>query len=397
MTRLFVAFATAVVGQFIVFHTLGQVMLWNDDPIRAQHLAPWDGRNTAALAEALAIPAAANTAHADGVARTALLQDPTAVAAAATLAMNAKIAGLAPQSDRLFAYAERLSRRNFATQLWAIENAVARGDVSGALHHYDVALRTKPKAYDLLFPVLANALDEPAIRTALVKTLAQRPSWTASFLDFVSTAGGDSLATAQLFIDLRRAGVPIAQGAQARLVSALIAHKLYAEAWKAYTAGQPGTDPERSRDPAFIMSIASEAPTLFDWVLARGAGISAAIQRAGTGGSLVFSTSANVAGDLVQQAQLLRPGAYRLFGRSTGLNQPEASRPYWVLRCHSDGRELGRVVLSNSVQNGGSFVGVISVPPGCPLQMLALVAQPTDSISGVSGQIERVQLVPSEK
>src|SRR3546814_3599342 len=64
----------------------------------------------------------------------------------------------------------------------AIELAVAQGDISGALRHYDIALRTKKNAPELLFPVLTSALPDPAIRTELVKTLGGQPKWAAGFI-----------------------------------------------------------------------------------------------------------------------------------------------------------------------------------------------------------------------
>src|SRR3546814_17422634 len=67
--------------------------------------------------------------------------------------------------ERLLAYSQTLSRRDLRTQLMAIELAVARDDIPSALRHYDIALRTKKNAPDLLFPVLTSALTNPTIRT----------------------------------------------------------------------------------------------------------------------------------------------------------------------------------------------------------------------------------------
>src|SRR3546814_1290750 len=65
------------------------------------------------------------------------------------------------KGERLLAYSQKLSRRDLRTQLMAIELAVAQGDISGALRHYDIALRTKKNAPELLFPVLTSALPDP--------------------------------------------------------------------------------------------------------------------------------------------------------------------------------------------------------------------------------------------
>ena len=394
--RCAVAGGLAVLGGFIFAHTLGQVMTWNGNPAGAHELAPWDGRNGAALAEVLATPAVGDYKRAEAVAETALRQDATAVGAAATLGSTAKISGQAAKSDRLFAYAERLSRRNLATQLWEIENAVSRGDIAGALRHYDIAFRTNVKARELLFPVLSNATDDPEIRAALVATLSQRPLWSDSFVSYVAAVGPDPRASALLFTGLRQAGVLTPRAAQSQLVTTLIARNLYSDAWAAYGAGRPTGSSQHSRDPDFTAAVGNDSPAPFDWVPVTTPVISASVQRSGTKGLLVFSTGTSVAGILAQQLQLLQPGDYHLSGRSIGVDQPEASRPYWTLRCQPDGRDLGRVPLPNSAQGNGMFAGNFRVPLACPLQMLALVAS-SEYDSGASGQIERVELVPGQR
>ena len=392
--RFAIAGGLAVLGWFIFAQTLAQVMTWNGNPAGAYQLAPWDARNGAALAEVLATPTVGNYLRAGELAETALRGDATAVGAAVTLAATAKISGQAARSDRLFAYAERLSRRDLVTQLWEIQNAVARGDVAQALRHYDIAFRTNLKARDLLFPVLSNATDDPEIRGGLIATLSQRPEWSDSFVSYVAAVGPDPKSSALLFKGLRQAGVSIPRAAQSQLVTTLIARNLYGDAWEAYAAGRKTGSAQNSRDPDFTVAVGDDAPAPFDWVPVTTPVIWTSAQRNGTKGLLVFSTGSNVAGILTQQLQLLKPGDYHLSGRSIGLDQPDASRPYWTLRCQPDGRDLGRVPLPNSTQGNGTFAGDFHVPVDCPLQVLALVAQASDSESGVSGQIERVELVP---
>jgi hypothetical protein len=395
-TRGALAIAVAIIGWFAVAHTLAQVV-GTSDPARAYQLAPWDGRNTAAFAEARVLAGNADQEGTSALARTALRQDPTAVAAAATLAINAKLTGQNPRSDRLFAYAERLSRRNLASQLWAIENAVGRGDVAGALNHYDITFRTTEKGPDLLFPVLGQAISDPTIRAALTKMLVRRPMWANNFIGYLAASGPDLLATAQLFDGLRQVHVPIAPLAQAQLVGKLVTSNRRDEAWNEYTATRPGSERQRSRDAHFVEALASDIPSDFDWVIGIAPGITASIQRAGKVGLLDFATSTNVAGVLVQQLELLPPGNYQLTGHSANLDQPEASRPYWTLQCRPDGRDLGRAIVSNSRENGGIFAGSFSVPSGCLMQMLSLNVQSTDKIAGVVGQIDRVELVRTER
>ena len=388
---LLAAIAVAA-GSVSVSYALGYTLKAN--PAQAHALAPGDGRITARLSQAFATIKAttADRAKADRLAREALRQDPTAVAAVATLGLNAQIRGETATARRLFVYSQTLSRRDLQTQLWAIEEAVARNDIPGALRRYDIALRTKRNAANLLFPVLASAVDDPAIRSALIKTLSATPHWGESFIYYAGSEGPDPRAVARLYLGLRRTGVTVAEGWGALLIDRLIKAGFPDDAWAYYASLRPGVDRRMSRDLRFTADI--DARTPFDWTPANDAGLATSIQHGEQGGFFEFATPPGAAGALLRQVQILPPGDYRLEGRSSGIDQAEGSRPYWALTCQS-GRELGRVAMPNSAQANGAFAGRFSVPAGCPAQTLSLVARPSELVGGVVGQIAQVRLYPA--
>lgn len=78
---------------------------------------------------------------------------------------------------KLLTTAHGLSRRDIGTQVVMIELAAARGDVSGALRHYDQALRVKPSVGSTLYPVLLSAADDPSLLPAIRNVVAKGPSW----------------------------------------------------------------------------------------------------------------------------------------------------------------------------------------------------------------------------
>ncbi len=356
---------------------------------RAHALAPWDGRISAALAQRLSRPEAASAtrAQASSLASAALRQDPTAVVAASTLAINVQILGDVRRAERLANYAEFLSRRDLATQILLIENAVTRNDVAGALRHYDIALRATSKSTGILFPVLAGAIADPEIRPALTRTLAKRPPWSALFLEYASANSPDPRATSLLFGDLVRAGYPISEMSRTLLIDTLASRGFFDDAWSLYVSFRRGADRQSSRDPELTADLVH--PTVFDWRAVTDGGISASLQR----GMLDFAAPSSVGGTLAEQVQLLAPGQYRLEGHSIGIDQTPGSSPYWQLRCR-DGRELGRVDVPNSASANGKFVGQFTVPTGCSTQILAMIAKPSDAVSGISGQVDRVRLSP---
>ncbi len=92
-------------------------------------------------------------------------------------------------------------------------------------------------------------------------------------------------------------------------------------------------------------------------------GFSASIQRDGQGAVFDFFAPASLGGALLQQIQFLPPGGIgMLSGRSSGINQPVESQPYWILTCTDNGRELGRVAVPNSDQAGGAFCRISACP-----------------------------------
>lgn len=391
--RIALALSAAILCYFATTHSLAQV-LRTKAPEQARGFAPYDGRITAYLAAKMAGPEATTQKRieADRLARLAIRQDPTAVAAFATLGLNAQVRGDIEAARRYFAYSDKLSRRDLRTRLWLIEDAVAREDIPGALRHYDIALRTSRNAPDLLYPVLGGAISDKTIRAELAETMANKPVWAESFVNYAAI-NSDAVSAAMLFRTLDRAGIPIVDTAQAAVIERLVAEENYGAAWTYYGSSRAGADRRRSRNASFTVNVT--APSPFDWApLGGDAGISTVIQSDTAGGLFDFSAPASVGGPLLQQLQLLPSGEYVIEGRTIGIDQLETARPYWMLLC-TDGRELGRVTLPNSNENRGAFRGRFTVPSGCPAQYLRLVARPSNAIGGLSGQIDEVQLWPA--
>lgn len=384
--RASLALGAVVLGYAGVTFSLAQVLA-KSNPAMAHVLAPRDGRITALYAALIAGPDAGvvDRARADRMARLALRQDPTAVVAVSTLGLSAQIGGDTAAARRLFAYAHNLSRRDLQTQLWMIEDAVGRNDIPGALRQYDIALRTMPGLGEMLFPVLTSAISDPAIRVGLVATLSRRPSWSADFISHLVQAPVVPRDTAALLLGVHRGGGAVSSTAQAKVIGALITAGNVQAGWDYYAAMHPGADPRRSRDPRFAN--VPDVPSPFDWAATGDGGVNAVLER----GLLDFSAPASVGGPVVQQLQLLPPGRYQLIGHSEGIDQVDDARPYWVLTCQ-EGRELGRVAMPNSITAKGAFAGIFDVPADCPVQVLMLVARPSDSMDGLSGRIDHVEL-----
>lgn len=388
--RLALAAGAVLVGYYSVTFSIAQAVV-GSNPELAYRLAPYDGRITAAYATSLAGEDAlpSDRARADVLARRALQQDPTAVAAAATLGLNADLGGDSATARRYFAYAHRLSRRDLRTQLWMIEDAVNRGDLDATVGHYDATLRVFPELGEYLYPIMDEANTEPVIQRAFIKTLATKPLWGEGFINFIALKSTDPKAAADLFTGLERAGVALPETARVHLVSALLTAGQFDTAWSYYSTIRPSVDRRRSRDPEFAAT--TETPSPLDWTPVNdGSGPTTSMH----GGIFDFAAPASIGGPILQQVQLLPPGTYRLSGHSIGIDQATGARPYWTLTCQG-GRELGRVEVPNSTTANGNFTGTFTVPVDCPTQTLVLIVRPSDAVSGLSGQFDRVELAPT--
>lgn len=393
VARLALAAIVALLGYFSVMQSLALV-LPNSRIEEAYALAPGNGHVAARFSQQLSGPEASpqERARAVAAAHEALRHDPTAVEAVATLGLDAMLRGDESKADRLLAYSQRMSRRDLRTQLTAIELAVARDDIAGALHHYDIALRTKKDAPGLLFPVLASALGDDAIRTGLVRTLAGRPIWALDFVRHVARSDADPVAAAAIFRALTAQRFPVPDSASSAVVNKLLAGGLSEDAWSYYAATRQGADRRSSRDPNFRSIV--ETPSVFDWVAMSGTGLATALVPDPANGLFDFAVSMGNGGILLQQLQMLAQGEYILEGRSSGIEQPPGSRPYWTIRCRN-GQEIARVEVPNSSLAKGRFEGQVRIPANCPVQTLALVARSSDDAGGVTGQITHILLRPA--
>ncbi|WBH15107.1 tetratricopeptide repeat protein [Sphingomonas radiodurans] len=390
--------ALAITALWIGYISLTRTIafaMYRSNPEQAYALAPRDGRVAARLVERLMTgnPNTGQRARATRLARQALYDEPLAGPALTALGLNTLLQGDVNRARQLFAHSDALSRRELGTQLWLIEDAVARNDIAGALRHYDIALRTARVGSDLLFPVLTLAVADPVIRKELTDTLAARPPWSLGFTSHLANSSINPEASADLFRRLSRRGVAVPPEAQSVVVNALVDRGALSEAWNYYQSFRSDVDRRRSRDPRFTANL--ETPSVFDWMpVMNETGVTATIQANRKGGLFDFAAASTVGGIVLQQLQLLPPGRYLLQGTSGGIEQTARDLPYWQLVCR-DGRELGRVELPSSTENNGRFSGELSVSGACPAQLLRLVARPSSAIGGVTGQIQTVTLIPA--
>ncbi len=172
-------------------------------PALALRLSPHDAKATRrqfdldVLANGTGLPR--DPVGAARAARAAIAHEPLDAGVARMLAMSespTRQTAIAP----LMHVAERISRRDLLNQLWLVEDAVTRGDIGGALVHYDRALSVHPEAGAQLFPILTAAIAQPDIRQALVPYLRADRPWAISFLVHAAQHADDPTRVAQTYL-----------------------------------------------------------------------------------------------------------------------------------------------------------------------------------------------------
>lgn len=322
-------------------------------------------------------------------AQQALRRDPTVVAAVQTLGLAAQAKGDGARASRLLAYADRLTRRDLQTHLWAIERDVARGDVEGALREYDLALRTSAGARDLLYPVLTGAVADPPVAQALLRRFRLRPAWRADFLAYLATDPRVDPAVAVGFLRSAGAGVRAAPEDVATLIARAVNAGDFATAWRAYRLVRRDADRRQVRDPGF--AALADAPTAFDWTPSTQGGISAQAIRQDGASRLDVDAEAGTAGRVIEQLQLLPPGRYRLAVDAGPVSG--GGGLVWSLACR-DGAELARIAMASGP--GRRYATpAFAIPASCRVQQLTLAADASTSPDALHAGIRAVSVRPA--
>lgn len=328
-------------------------------------------------------------------AEAALAREPVNVAAARTLGIVAGASNDLPKADRLMAYAQTLSRRDVATQLFLIETAVRRDDINQALVHYDRALRTSNRSHELLFPVLMSAANEEVVRGPLMRLLAQRPPWWRPFLQRLSDSGSNART---LYLLSRSVGLErIEPEERWRLqiaIRRLVDLKDYAAAQDLFSRAQ--SDPAVRRllvqDGHFEGGSGLEP---FDWSLHDEPDLSAVRQQReqqGAGNALYLTAQNGRGGDVASQLLVLRPGTYRFAALVGSVGSDPASAPQLIIKCASGPIEYVRKPFPAAPDGGRRWEQSFTVPGDCPAQSLGLRLSSSEGVASQSPWIDAISI-----
>jgi len=310
------------------------------------------------------------------VLRSAALREPVNTEALSTLAAFDEYRGDIKRARLLFNAAETVSRRNTFAELWLIEDAVRRGDVSAAIRHHNRAMLVSNEIRETLIPLLVSASDDPAVRHELMPLLARRPLWWREYMTQMGTVGKNAAA---MMDAIRATRLDVRKPEDAALAQ-IILRRMVAlqDAGTAILAAnrlEGLTGSTRSlRDGSFETPV-SVLP--FAWWLRDENSIRAYRDTVpnGSTGLRVF-TSSGAGGGVAQQLIGLSPGRYVLSGQAGDVPADRTARPAIDIGCNT-GTALTHAELPMANGDGREFRFTFDVPAtGCPLQWVTIVTAP---------------------
>lgn len=377
------ALLLAVVVAFVTVANLTRTR----SPALALRAAPFDGGAKAALADRLMLDPKSGPSQrrrAAELARDALGRTALSPAAVRVLALDAELEGKPALAKARYLASARLSRRDFPTRVWLIEEAVRRNSVADALDNFDIALRTSRTARNVLFPILSEALKDREYVDPAMVVFRRRPAWMTPFFLFSLQNGGSASHLALIMSRLGEVESPWGVDLPQAAVDRMVANGQYREAFQfaAARAGEQGG----SLDTSFG---ATKRMAPFAWNLAEDTGRVASVER----GALRFEVDSDNTGELASRLQVLGPGRYRLRARG-GL--AEAQRGGGVdiaLICADDKTgELARLSLRQA-DGEQTLEREFTVPAnGCSGQWLRVNAIAANSATTISGQLQSIEI-----
>jgi len=353
----------------------------SNNPGLASQFAQFDavakGERAYAIIEADSSAAARRQAWAMGA--EAMMRDPTAVGAVRTLGLVADLEGRKQRAAQLFAYSERLSRRDFPTQLWMIEARVAADDAKGALVHFDRALRTSRLGEGTLFPILISAIDDPRLIEPMATLLASQPPWRTKYLARLRMESKAFANTAGL-------AERIANRAELAEFSMVFAGNLQFDlAARMFQRAGRRLEP---RSQGFE-NIGVFHP--FDWELvSEGAILTTPIAIGGSRTGLEFQLSGET-GEVAHKLLGLPPGRYTI-SSSGGLDAGSAADIAVSVACAKPMMPLVEVLFRD-----GAAKGAFSVPAtDCSFQWVRIVVKNNQDRAAIAGKVASFDIEPAK-
>ncbi len=296
----------------------------------------------------------------------------------------ADVRGDQKKARELMLLSQKVSHRDFGTQLWLIEDAVARNDKKQALYHYDIAMRTTPTSHSILFPTLISALADPQVRAGLAPYVRKGPGWLPMFLGEAINTAENPANVADLLVKTGQISGGGDYQASSNALLVQLASKAKFPAFRQYYLSLPGSTASTFQSASLSGDTVNLRHPAAGWQVVESPSIGGGFSQADKNGRYNFAAFAGTGerGQLMHKYMFLKPGDYRFAARYSSVETAPDSEVRWELQCLVASGNVSKWFVATPVRQG-SFASTqeFNIGADCPNQLLAL------QVAGGSGQL----------
>ena len=309
----------------------------------------------------------------------------------------ADVRGDTDKARELMLLSQKVSRRDFGTQLWLIEDAVARGDKKQALFHYDIALRTTPSSFPILFPTLTGAISDPEVRVALAPIVRQAPVWLPAYLSEALNTVENPANLADVLV--KAGGLPDNDtywGISNALLGQLASKNKF-PAFRQYYLSLKGSNRAAFQSASLTKNTVNVRYSSVGWQVVESPGIGGSFSQPDSNGRFALSAFAGSGerGEVMRKLLFLDPGNYRFQTQYSAQDGVSDAEIRWDLQCITATGNVTKWFVTTPVREGNfAQMQDFSIGNDCRNQMLILQAAGGSSQLGAEFTLRSVNITP---
>ena len=308
----------------------------------------------------------------------------------------ADVRGDRKKARELMLLSHKVSRRDFGTQLWLIEDAVARGDKKQALYHYDIAMRTAPSSHAILFPTLIGALGDPEVRAGLAPYINRAPEWLPGFWSEAINTSENPAHVADVMMKAKQLPDRAYSRSLANNLLAQLAAKGQLPAFRQYYLSLPGSTAITLRSASIDKNTVNLVYPIAGWQLSENPAAGGTFSPADKSGrhSLIAFAGSGERGELMRKYLFLEPGNYRFSASLEAQEKSRDSEIRWELQCLNASGNVSKWSAMTPMRVGKwSTTQNFGLDGDCPYQMLSVQVAGGDSQMGSEFTLRSVDIV----
>ncbi|WP_332818456.1 hypothetical protein [Sphingopyxis sp.] len=316
-------------------------------------------------------PAAAGEPRFGAMATATLSRSPLSARALRDYALHREARGDAAGARKIFRAGNAISRRDGLTQYWLINDAAKRGDVPGALNHFDAVLRTMPEATQPMIERLAISTILPEARQALTRFVRKDNPWLVRYVEAAVAKLPKVEPLAQLFVDSGRApDLPALRSPYGQIVEGLVNDQKTALLRRFYPL-LPNANGSDLKSIAITEEAFRGGYAPVVWDLGQSSDRGGALLTSDGGLGLELYGLPDTRGIAARKLLVPAPSAQRFSWVATDRSSNQDSAAFWVLSCLRDGGKGSEVRSTNLLAPQVPLNGQMPLPKGCDSIMVS--------------------------